>query len=172
VGPGVWVPVFGVDGRLTAFGPQDRTWSVPAGPGAVLELWERVGNDLVACGLLQHPAALWGSDVSESTRSALLASSQPTGLALRFVRFHLSGAGHVVLPVRRLGGRVFASCGELSCLHVAADPTTLREYLSAHLAQAKVVTGLQDVALEEDGTSSRHTAHAGGLRLGLAPSNG
>ncbi|MDR7563918.1 MAG: hypothetical protein QN134_10270, partial [Armatimonadota bacterium] len=124
-GPGVWVPVFGVDGRLTAFGPRDRTWSVPAGPGAVLELWERVGYDLVACGLLRHPAALWGSEVSESTRAALLASSEPTGLALRFVHFHPSGAGRVTLPIRRLADRVFASCRELSCLHVAPDPGTL-----------------------------------------------
>lgn len=170
-GPGVWIPVFAVDGGLAAFGPRDRTWLVPAGPGAVLDLWERVGNDLVARGLLQHPAALWGSDVSESTRSALLASSQPTGLVLRFVRFHPSGAARVALPVLRLGSRVFATCGELSCLHVAADPATLREYLSAHLAQAGAVAGLQDVALDEDGTSSRQTADAGGLRLGLASSH-
>ncbi|MCL6499320.1 MAG: hypothetical protein K6U07_04765 [Firmicutes bacterium] len=172
VGPGVWVPVFGVDGRLTAFGPRDRTWSVAAGPGAVLELWERVGNDLVACGLLQHPAALWGSEVSDSTRGALLASSEPTGLALRFVQFHPSGAGRVTLPIRRLEGRVFASCGELSCLHVAPDPGTLREYLFAHLAQAGVVAGLQDVVLEEDGGASFHrVVRAERLPVGLASSH-
>ncbi|MCS7173723.1 MAG: hypothetical protein N0A24_10225 [Armatimonadetes bacterium] len=172
VGPGLWIPVFAHDGCLTAFGPADRCWSVPSGPAALLALWEQAAGDLAARGLLPHPGALWAAELSARARGTLLAASEPTGLALRFVGFRSSGAGRVTLPVRRLERWVFASCEEDSCLHVAPDPATLRTHLSEHLVQEGVVTGAHEVVLELDagGGTSRGSVLARSPALDLASS--
>lgn len=167
VGPGLWIPAFASGGHLTAFGPADRRWSVPGGPEAVLALWEQAAGELAAAGLLHHPAALWVAELREQTRAALVATSQPTGLALRFVRFGGPGGGPVSLPVRRSGRWVFASCEQLSCLHVAPDPAALRDFVSDHLARAGVVTGVHEVLLEAQARGEAWGAPVSAL--GLVP---
>lgn len=173
VGPGLWVPAFAGDGKLTAVGPKDRSWSAPAEAEGLLDLWGTVAGDLVTQGLLPGLAALWVCDLSGPCRTALRDSSEPTGLVLRFVSFSGTGTGRVTLPVLRLGRWVFATCQEFHCLHVAEDLATLREGLSAHLQQAGVVPGADDVVLEEDRFRSLADSPTAtrDLRLGLALSN-
>ncbi len=154
VGPGLWIPAFTTGERLVAFGPGEATWSVPEGPVGVLHLWELVSRELTASGRLPVPPALWVRELSEACCSGLLQASEPTGLVLRFTRFTEERVGRVLLPVRRLGHLYFASCQEGGCLHVAPDPVTLRESLSAHLTETGMVAGREDVVVEEAGRSA------------------
>ncbi len=151
VGPGLWIPAFATGERLVAFGPGEATWSVPQGPVGVLRLWELVARELTASGRLPVPSALWVTELSEACSSGLREASEPTGLVLRFTRFTGEGVGRVLLPVRRLGHLYFASCQEDDCLHVAPDPWTLRESISAHLTETGMVAGIADVVVEEAG---------------------
>lgn len=172
VGPALWIPVFATGGELVAFGPGTTHWSVPQEPAGILHLWELVARELTASGRLAMPTALWVTELSEACCSGLLEASEPTEVVLRFTRFTGQGVSRRALLVRRWRHLYFAGCQADACLHIAPDSESLRESLSAHLTEAGLVRGVQDVAVEEGNRSGLGDGvRTGVLKLGLAAPN-